>query len=219
MQEKPVLAIIGGTGALGLGLTKRWALAGYRVVIGTRSPERVKDVMPSILEACPQADVSSADYVSAAEQATVVVIVVPFSSHAETLNLIRQAVQGKVVIDAVVPLVPPKVSIVQMPSEGSASIIAQNLLGNDVKVVGAFHSVAATKLHTQGSIDCDVLITGNDQQSRTLVLELTSALGLRGVDAGVLQNSIAVEAMTSLLIGINRRYKVDSAGIRITGIS
>lgn len=219
MNQKATLGLLGGTGALGLGLAKRWLASGYKVVIGSRSKERGKESVESLKQTILGADVSCLDYLSTARVADVIVVVVPFSSHAETLELIRDAAQGKVVIDAVVPLVPPKVSTVQMPQEGSASLIAQSILGEEAFVVGAFHNVAASKLQAEGPIDCDVLVCGNHQPSRESVLELVRALGLRGIDVGVLQNSIAMEAMTSLLIGINRRYKSDAAGIRITGIS
>jgi NADPH-dependent F420 reductase len=219
MNQKATLGLLGGTGALGLGLAKRWLGAGYKVVIGSRSMERGKESVESLKHSIPGADISCLDYLSTAKAADIIVVVVPFSSHAETLELIRDAAQGKVVIDAVVPLVPPKVSTVQMPQEGSASIIAQSILGEEAFVVGAFHNVAASKLQAEGPIDCDVLVCGNHQPARESVLELVRALGLRGIDVGVLQNSIAMEAMTSLLIGINRRYKSDAAGIRITGIS
>ena len=159
-----------------------------------------------------------ADTASAAGKADIVVIAVPYSSHSETLTEIRDLVQGKIVIDAVVPLVPPKVSLVQLPKEGSASMIAQSILGEGVRVIAAYHNVGAAKLAADGPVECDVLICGNDQEAREITVTLTQDAGLRGVEAGPLPNSVAVEAMTSILIGINRRYKIDCAGIRITGI-
>ena len=117
------------------------------------------------------------------------------------------------------PLVPPKVSVVQLPPEGSAAQIAQALLGEGVKVVSAFHNVGATKLHAGGRADCDVLVFGNDKESRDVVIGLANEVASAGIDGGVLANSAAAEALTSVLIGINRRYKVPGAGIRITGLS
>ena len=162
--------------------------------------------------------VLGADTASAAGKADIVVIAVPYSSHSETLTEIRDLVQGKIVIDAVVPLVPPKVSLVQLPKEGSASMIAQSILGEGVRVIAAYHNVGAAKLAADGPVECDVLICGNDQEAREITVTLTQDAGLRGVEAGPLPNSVAVEAMTSILIGINRRYKIDCAGIRITGL-
>jgi NADPH-dependent F420 reductase len=107
---------------------------------------------------------------------------------------------------------------VQLPPEGSAAQIAQSLLGDEVRVVSAFHNVGAAKLHGGGSVDCDVLVFGNSKEAREAVMALADAAGTRGIDGGVLANSAAAEALTSILIGINRRYKVDGAGIRITGL-
>jgi NADPH-dependent F420 reductase len=214
MINKPTIAVLGGTGALGSGLVKRWAAAGYSVIIGSRSEEKAREAA----KGHHQASVKGADTLSASREADIVVIAVPYASHSETLTEIRDLVQGKIVIDAVVPLVPPKVSLVQMPAEGSASMIAQSILGEGVRVVAAYHNVGAAKLAADGPVECDVLICGNDQQARETTVMLTKDAGLRGVEAGLLPNSVAVEAMTSILIGINRRYKVDCAGIRITGL-
>ncbi len=125
---------------------------------------------------------------------------------------------GKVVVDTTVPLVPPKVARVQLPPETSAALAAQKRLGEGVRVVAAFHNVAAHKLQSDAAIDCDVLIFGDDPKDRAAVVALAEAAGLRGVHAGPLANAVAGEALTSVLIGINRNYKVDGAGIRITGI-
>jgi len=131
---------------------------------------------------------------------------------------IKDAVRGKIVVDAAVPLVPPKVSIVQLPAEGSAAQIAQRLFGDGVKVVSAFHNVGAKKLQAGERVDCDVLVFGDDKDSREIVIALAGEIGTRGVDGGVLANSVAAEALTSVLIAINRRYKVPGAGIHITGL-
>jgi NADPH-dependent F420 reductase len=218
MQNKPTLAVLGGTGALGTGMVKRWAKAGYPVIIGSRSADKAAEAARGHVAAAGAPAVRGADTLSAAREADIVVVAVPFSSHAETLAEIRDVVQGKIVIDAVVPLVPPKVAVVQMPPEGSASMIAQSILGDAVRVVAAFHNVGAAKLASDGPVECDVLICGNDKEAREATVALTRDAGLRGVEAGPLPNSVAVEALTSILIGINRRYKVDCAGIRITGL-
>ena len=214
MQSKFTIAVLGGTGALGSGLVKRWAAAGHSMIIGSRSVEKATEAAA----AHTQAIVQGLDIVSASRQADIVVVAVPYASHQETLMQIRDVVQGKIVIDAVVPLVPPKVSVVQMPSEGSASMIAQQILGDGVRVVAAYHNVGAAKLAADAPVECDVLICGNDPTAREITVGLTQDAGLRGIEAGPLPNSVAVEAMTSILIGINRKYKVDCAGIRITGI-
>lgn len=214
MSGKPSIAIVGGTGDLGSGLAKRWLAAGYSVVIGSRSAEKAQ-AFAKELGGGARGD----DNVGAAKSADIVVLAVPFGSHDATLREVKDAVQGKIVVDAAVPLVPPKVSVVQLPAEGSAAQIAQTLLGEGVKVVSAFHNVGATKLHAGGRADCDVLVFGNDKESRDVVIGLANEVASAGIDGGVLANSAAAEALTSVLIGINRRYKVPGAGIRITGLS
>lgn len=214
MSAKPSIAILGGTGDLGSGLAKRWLAAGYAVVIGSRSAEKAQ-AFAKELGGGARGD----DNVGAAKSADIVVLAVPFGSHEATLREVKDAVQGKIVVDAAVPLVPPKVSVVQLPPEGSAAQIAQTLLGEGVKVVSAFHNVGATKLHAGGRADCDVLVFGNDKESRDIVIGLANEVASSGIDGGVLANSAAAEALTSVLIGINRRYKVPGAGIRITGLS
>ncbi|MCO5129946.1 MAG: NADPH-dependent F420 reductase [Xanthobacteraceae bacterium] len=213
MSGKPCVAILGGTGDLGSGLAKCWLRAGYRVVIGSRSAAKAIAFASEL-----GAEAEGNDNVGAAQAADVIVVAVPFSSHAATLHEIKDVVQGKIVVDAVVPLVPPKVSVAQLPAEGSAAQIAQNLLGDGVRVVSAFHNVGASKLHAGARADCDILVFGNDKNARDLVIGLADEIGSRGVDGGVLANSAAAEALTSVLIGINRRYKVPGAGIRITGL-
>jgi NADPH-dependent F420 reductase len=208
------IAILGGTGDLGSGLAKCWLTAGYDVVIGSRSAEKAQAFAKEL-----GGSARGESNVAAAKAAEIVVVAVPFSNHEATLREIRDAVQGKIVVDAVVPLVPPKVSTVQLPAEGSAAQIAQNLLGEGVRVVSAFHNVGAAKLHAGGRVDCDVLVFGNDKEARETVITLAQKVATGGVDGGVLANSAAAEALTSVLIGINRRYKVPGAGIRITGLS
>lgn len=217
MADRPTIGIIGGTGDLGSGLAKRWAAAGYTVVIGSRSRERAEAMVGELTNGGP-GELRPDDNLGAARSADIIVLAVPYSNHNAMLEELREAVRGKIVVDAAVPLVPPKVSVVQLPPEGSAAQIAQKLLGSEVRVVSAFHNVGAAKLHGDGTVDCDVLVFGNDKDSRDAVIELANAVGTRGIDGGVLANSAGAEALTSILIGINRRYKIDSAGIRITGL-
>jgi 8-hydroxy-5-deazaflavin:NADPH oxidoreductase len=212
-NSRPIIAILGGTGDLGSGLAKLWLAAGYPVVIGSRSAEKAQAFAADL-----GANATGKDNVEAARAADVVVLAVPFANHESSLLEIKDAVQGKIVVDAAVPLVPPKVSTVQLPREGSAAQIAQNLLGVGVRVVSAFHNVGASKLHQGNRAECDVLVFSNDKEARELVMGLADVVASRGVDGGVLANSAAAEALTSVLIGINRKYKVPGAGIRITGL-
>ncbi len=218
-ENRPTLALIGGTGALGSGLAMRWAAAGFAVILGSRSREKAEAAARNIAAANGAPPVRGDDNVGAARAADIVVIAVPYSNHAAILAEIKEAVAGKIVVDTAVPLVPPKVSLVQLPAQGSAAQTAQQLLGESARVVSAFHNVGAAKLRSASAIDCDVLVFGNDRQARDAVIALVEAIGTRGIDAGPIANSVAAEAMTSILIGINRRYKIDGAGIRITGLS
>ncbi len=218
MQSRPKIAIIGGTGALGSGMAKRWAAAGYQIILGSRTAEKAQQAALQIVSGNGGPPVSGDSNVEAARAADIVVLAIPFSNHEATLNELKDVVGGKIVVDAVVPLVPPKVAQVQLPPQGSAGQIAQAHLGESVRVVSAFQNVGAAKLQGEGSIACDVLVCGNDKEARAAVIELANAAGTRGIDAGPIANAAAAEAMTSILIGINKRYKVDCAGIQITGI-
>jgi 8-hydroxy-5-deazaflavin:NADPH oxidoreductase len=214
---RPTLAIIGGTGALGMGLAMRWAAAGYPVVLGSRSSAKAKAAAQGIEAAKGAPPVRGDDNAGAARAGDIVVIAVPFTSHDAILDEISDAVAGRIVVDAVVPLVPPRVSLVQLPAQGSAAQIAHQRIGDKALVVSAFHNVSAAKLRAGGAVDCDVLVFGNDRVARERVIALADAIGTRGIDGGPIANSVAAEALTSILIGINRRYKVDGAGLRITG--
>jgi len=217
-QDRPRLGVIGGTGALGSALARRWAIAGYHVVIGSRAPDRAAAAAAEMTlpDSAPRpAGMGNAEAAAAAD---IVIVTVPFASQAQMLEEIREASAGKIVVDATVPLAPPKVMRVQLPPEGSAAARARRILGDGARLVSAFHNVAAHKLQRDAPVDCDVLVFG-EPDDRTPVVELAEAAGLRGVHAGPLDNAVAAEALTSILIGINKRYKADGAGIRITGIT
>jgi NADPH-dependent F420 reductase len=159
------------------------------------------------------------DNTRAAAEAEVVVLTVPFAAQRATVDEVRHALAGKVLVDATVPLVPPKVSRVQLPAGGSAVAAIQALLGDEVRVVSAFQNVSAHALkHLDRRVDCDVLVCGDDPAARELVIGLARDLGLRAFHAGPICNSAAAEALTSVLIAINQRYKVPCAGLRMTGV-
>jgi 8-hydroxy-5-deazaflavin:NADPH oxidoreductase len=222
MSDKAKIAILGGTGALGTGLARRWAEAGYPIIIGSRSQESAQSAVDDLKAVMQERGVSAvnvqaADNLNAAQQADIVVLTVPYAHHQATLSSVKAAVQGKIVIDVTVPLRPPKVGTVQLPEAGSAAQEAQALLGEAVKVVSAFQNVAAHHLQEGHGIDCDVLVAGDDKDARDVVLGLVEAAGMRGFSVGPIANSAAAEALTSILIQINRQYKCH-AGIRISGL-
>lgn len=207
------IAIIGGGGHLGGALAKRLAKAGHAIVIGSRAAEKAEAAAAEIGHGAR--GLANAEAAAAGE---LVIVAVPFSAQEATLREIAPHVAGKIVVETTVPLVPPKVMRVQMPPEGSAAQRAQAILGDGVRLVSAFHNVAAHKLAEDGYVACDVLVFGDDKDARALVVGLAGDVGLRGIQAGALANSAAAEALTSLLIFINKTYSVDGAGIKITGV-
>lgn len=221
MSHKPTIAIIGGTGALGTGLARRWALAGYRITIGSRSADSAVNAANSLANLLREKDVkvsvAGAENADAAKAADIVVLTVPFAQHAEVLAHIRDAVQGKLVLDTTAPLVPPRVGTVQLPASGSAAVSTQAILGENVSVVSAFQTVAADKLQSLEPMEGDVLVCGNKRDDCTRIIELVEATGLLGLYAGPLANSAASEALTSVLITINRQFKCH-AGIKLVGL-
>ena len=218
-DTKPTLAIIGGTGDLGTGLARRWAKAGYPLIIGSRGADKAEAAATALGSLATGPKPLGLSNLEAAKAGEVVILTVPFANAPALLDEIKTAIQGKLFVDTTVPLMPPRVARVQLPPEGSAAVAASLRLGEGVRVVSAFHNVAAHKLEqVDMALDCDVLVFGDKAEDREIVIKLAEALGVRGIHAGPLANSAAAEAMTSIIIGINRTYKADGASIRITGI-
>ena len=208
------IAILGGTGSLGLGLASRWIRSGHEVLIGSRTIESAKS-------ACGKLNINEDQgmlNVNAASQAEIACLTVPFSFQLNILSEVRDALSGKILIDGTVPLVPPKVMRVQLPEEGCAAIRAQTLLGDSVQVISAFQNISAELLQTDAEIDCDVLVCGDKRDSREQVIALVNDAGLNGWHAGPLCNSAAAEALTSVLIAINKNHTIKHSGIKITGV-
>jgi NADPH-dependent F420 reductase len=215
----PTIAIIGGTGAEGSALAKRWAAAGYTVLIGSRTAEKAADTAQSLNTELNSTLVQGMDNPSAAQQGEIVVLTVPYSAHAPTLTELKPQLEGKILVDCTVPLKPPHVMRVQLPAAGSAAMEAQNLLGEGVRVVSAYQNVSAERLaDLNAQVNCDVLVTGNDKEAREVVVQLAKAAGMTAYHAGRLENAAAAEAMTSILIFMNKNYKAHGAGIKITNI-
>lgn len=217
-SEIKVISVIGGSGALGGGLARRWAKAGYRVIIGSRDAARAAEAAAALAASLPGSQVSGMDNAAAAAAGDIAVLTVPFSHQEPVLGEIAPALAGKILVDATVPLVPPKVTRVQLPAEGCAALRAQRLVPG-ATVVSAFQNVAADRLASDEPADCDVLVSGDDPEARETVVQLAGRAGLRGWHAGPLQNAAAAEALTSVLIFMNKRYGSGHAGLRITGLS
>ena len=217
--EPKSIAIIGGTGAEGSGIALRLAKAGYRVIIGSRDAAKAAKAAQDLGRISAQAQISGADNKTAAAEAEIAILTVPYAVQRESVEEIRAGLVGKILIDATAPLVPPRVNRVQLPPGGSAVAAIQALLGDTVRVVSAFQNVPAEKLkQLDAPVDCDVLVCADDAAARQSVIALVDTMGLRGIDAGPIGNSAAAEALTSVLIWINRKYGVPGTGIRITGL-
>jgi NADPH-dependent F420 reductase len=210
-----VLAVLGGTGEQGRGLARRFALAGHRVILGSRSAERATEAAVGL-----PGTVSGAANAEAAAKADVVIVAVPWEGHKELLAALASVLAGKVVIDCVNPLGFDKQGAFALPvEEGSAAEQAAAVLP-DSKVVGAFHHVSAVLLLDEAveTVDTDILVLGDDREATDLVQALVGRIpGMRGIYAGRLRNAHQVEALTANLISVNRRYKAH-AGLRVTDV-
>jgi NADPH-dependent F420 reductase len=214
------ICVVGGTGAEGSGLALRWARAGHHVSVGSRNAAKAQAAATELNAALGKNAIRGIDNVTGVAEAEIVVLTVPFAAQMPTVTELKPALAGKILIDVTVPLVPPKVSRVQLPASDSCVVAVQQMLGESVRVVSAFQNVSSHKLKKLDyKIDCDVLVTGDDKDARAAAITLAKDAGLRGVDAGPLANSVVAESLTSALIWINRTYKIPDAGIRITGLA
>lgn len=213
------IGILGGSGALGAALAARLASVGHQVWIGSRDAEKGRSIARELAAAGPGHHISGGDLRTCAAEAQLCFLTVPYAAHADTLAAVKDQLAGKILVDATAPLRPPKVGTVQLPAAGSAAVEGQILLGPDVRVVSALQTVGAEKLAAGEAIDGDVLVAADDAEAAAVVRALLAEIGLRSWHVGPLANSAAAEAMTSVLIQINRRYKRVQSGLRITGKS
>ena len=219
MRQNYTIAILGGTGNEGPGLALRWAKAGHKIIIGSRKSEKAERVADEINAKLDEPLIEGAANDDAVRACEIAVLTVPYSAQNALLESLKVDLQGKTLINVNVAMKPPKVARVFIPPEGSASEQAQEILGPDVNVVAAFQNVGAHTLEDlDHPVDCDVLVCGDKKAHKAIAIQLAEDIGTRGIDAGPLVNAKAVEALTSVLIGINIRYKVPGSGIRITGL-
>jgi len=219
MNERLILtlAILGGTGKEGQGLALRWAKAGYYVIIGSRTPTKAEGVAAELNERLGSEMVRGAANQAAAAECDIAVLTVPYGAHRSTLDALKPALAGKILVDVTVPLDKSAPATLNQPEAGSAAQEAKAILGADTRVAAAFQNVSHVHLRDDGPVPCDVLVCGEDAESRNQVLQLVEAAGLVGWDAGPLENAVVVEGLTSILVGINKRYGMKHAGIRIAG--
>lgn len=213
------IAVLGGTGKEGSALAMRWAVNGYRVLVGSRNAEKAHSAVAEMNGALGGDYLVGMSNEEATKEAQIVVLSVPYSAHKETLSGIKPFLNGKILIDLTVPLLPPSITTVHIPEGLSACLEAQAFLGDVCRVVAAFQNVSAVKLkEVHAFVDCDVLVCADDDAAKEDAMKLVEGAGLRAIDAGVLKNAVAIEAMTPVLLHINKKYKVKGAGIRITGL-
>jgi hypothetical protein len=213
------IAVLGGTGKEGSGLAYRWAHSGYEVIIGSRALEKAQTAAAELNALLGREAVRGMLNPDAAAAAEIVVLTVPYAAHRATLESVYEQAQGKVLVDVTVPLQPPQITVAVLPLGRTAAEEAQALMGENVQVVSAFQNISSVHLKDlEHSIECDVLVCGDDTEAKQQVMALAKAAGMRGIDAGPLSNAIVAECLTPVLLGINKRYKARGAGIVITGI-
>jgi len=219
MSDRLILTIgiLGGTGPEGQGLAYRWAKAGYHVIIGSRSADKAEAAASALNQRLGTDLVRGLPNEEAADRCDIAVLTVPYSAHRSLLTALRGRLAGKLLVDVTVPLGAPEVTKVQMPEEGSAAAEALAILGEGARVAAAFHNISHVHLARDEPIPCDVLVCGVDREARDQTIMLAEAAGLVAWDAGPLENAMVAEGLTSVLLGINKRHRIQSAGIRITG--
>lgn len=211
------ICILGGTGKEGFGLALRWAHVGYSIIIGSRSRQRAEQAAQAIRAQLPKARVAGMDNAEAARSAEVAVLTVPPEAQQSTLALLGDALSGKILVDATARV---DARNPRPPDGRAAAREAQAMLGPGVRVVAAFQNVPAFVLgKLEREISSDVLVCGDDDQAKAVVIGLAEAAGMNAYDAGPLDNAVVVEGLTALIIALNKRYKSKSGGIRVSGIT
>ena len=214
-----IIGVLGGSGALGSGLSYRLGKAGYQVIIGSRNPGNSSEKVNEINQRLKQEKISIESNYLAAEKSDLIILAVPFSNHLAIVKEIAPVVQNKIILDTTVPIVPPKVARVQLPEYGSVAKKTQELLGNEVRVVSAFQNVAAIHLNGDDALSGEVLVFGNNKDAREIIIGLIEQIGMKGWHAGSIDNSVVAESMTSVLIFMNKFYNMEGAGINIVDSS
>ena len=218
------IAILGGTGPEGSGLANRLARAGEHIVIGSREASRAQETANKLrAEIGGTVQIDGTDNTAATAQCDVAVLTVPFSGQAVLLKQLKSVWKpGTIVIDTTVPLA---AAVGGSPTrtigvwQGSAAEAAAELLPAGVTIAGAFHNLSAELLAGDAKVDCDVLVCSDDEKAKQVAMELATKIpGVRALNGGKLENARIVESITALLIGLNIRYKVHSAGVRFTGL-
>jgi len=217
-MEHPIIAILGGTGKEGMGLALRWAIAGYKIVIGSRQAEKARMAARDINNRLGINSVAGLENAESVAAADICVLTVMQSAHQQALQSLKEVLPGKILVDATVRV---DYQNARPPDPPSAAQQAQEILGPAVRVVAAFQNVPAktlTKAIDQ-PIDADVLVCSDDIPAAEQIIQLANAAGLRGYYAGYLANANVVEGLTAILISMNKHYGIKDARIMVSGIS
>lgn len=206
------IAVLGGTGKEGRGLARRWARAGRAVVIGSRDAGRGRAAAEELRASVEGGSLEGTSNREAAERCEILVSTLPDESHVEILGEIEDALRGKLLVTATIAWPPG------LDGEPSAAEALAEAIGESCRVVAAFQTVSAKTLSSEEAEEEDVLVFSDDASARSEAVALIAEMGLRGVEAGKLANARVAEALTGLLIAVNKLYGVKSSGIRLTGL-
>jgi NADPH-dependent F420 reductase len=211
------IALIGGTGQLGPGLALRWAHAGHTVLIGSRTAEKAATTAAELNAELGRDAIRGMENAAAVAAAELAVLTVDQEAHEAALQSVKDALQGKILVDATARLSFPDLT---PPAPPAAARIAQNLLGAGVRVVAAFQTVPAASLRKEFAqpLDSDVLVCSDDMEAALAVLQLAADAGLNGYYAGTLDKAIVVEGLTSVLVSMNKHYKTRHGTIKVAGV-
>jgi hypothetical protein len=219
------IAILGGTGRQGPGLALRFALAGHQILIGSRGIEKATEAADEIRAKLSGSgkpgigEITAHTNEDAAASGEIIVLTIPYPHYQELLGSIKEVLGGKILVDVTVPLVNYKPPQVEYPEEGSAGEQIQGIVGSDVKVIAAYKTTPASRLSAiEEDMSSDVLICGDDEDAKQVIIELSEQIKMSAYDAGPLSNSKVLEGMTAMLIGMNQHYKRHSIDVRLTGI-
>ena len=216
-MTKRTIAILGGTGKEGPGLAMRWASAGYSIIIGSRQTEKAQRIARELNDQLGIDTIRGMDNASGARSADLCVLTVVYTAHQQAIRGLKDDLKGKILVDATarVDFREPK-----PPTPPAAARYAQDLLGDEVRVVAAFQNVPAHALRSNlgGPLDLHVIVCADDPDAAEQVIELAEAGGMQAFYGGDLDNAVVVEGLTSILISMNKHYKIKTASVAITGV-
>jgi len=217
-SEALAIAIIGGTGRMGKGLAVLFASAGHHVLIGSRNEKKAALAVEELRKKYGYENITSHNEEDSSRLAEVVVISIPPAAHTETIHRLKDLISNKLVIDVTVPLDPQDRTKLAMPSQGSAGLETQSILGSKAMVVDAFQHISY-RLITQTPVEeTEILVCGSPDHARIRAIQLIDSTGFKPIDAGGLENSPAIEGLTPILIHMNKVYQKENLSIKIEGL-